>query len=44
MIDGVNIPTFLFDKFTPENIKCPIISYKVMIDIEENLNDDLILV
>ena len=44
MIDGVNIPTFLFDNFTAENIKCPIISYKVMRDIEENLHDDLILV
>ena len=44
MIDGVNIPTFLFDNFTPENIKCPIISYKVMRDTEENLYDDLILI
>ena len=44
MIDGVNIPTFLFDNFTPENIKCPIISYKVMGDTKENLNDDLIFI
>ena len=44
MIDGVNNPIFLFDNFTPENIKCQIISYKVMRDTEENLNDDLILV
>ena len=44
MIDGVNIPTFLFDNFTSENIECPIISYKVMRDTEENLNDDLIII
>ena len=32
MIDGVNIPTFVFDNFTAENTKCPIINYNIMRD------------
>ena len=32
MIDGSNIPTFTFDNFTPKNIECPIIAYKIMAD------------
>ena len=43
-MDGMNIPTFIFDNFIPENTKCRIISYIIMSDTEENLNYDLILV
>jgi hypothetical protein len=44
MVDGVNIPTFVFNNFTEENPKCPIINYKIMSDGQGNFNDDLIFV
>lgn len=44
MIDGLNIPTFIFDNFTSECHLCPIISYKIMNDTDENLNNNLVIV
>ena len=44
MIDGINIPIFIFDDFTPENTQCPIKSYKIMCDTENTLDNDLIMV
>ena len=44
MIDGINIPTFIFDDFTPENIQCPILTYKIMSDKINTLDNNLILV
>jgi hypothetical protein len=44
MVDGINIPTFVFDDFTPECILCPIIAYTIMSDTQLNINSDLIFV